>query len=103
MLYDGTIRFLQQAMEAIRNEDAERRYDRLTRASEIILALKTALEPARGSAVARSLNEFYQSMDRRILAVHHTHNLAECADIVNKMREVRDLWEAIDRNEANRR
>ncbi len=97
MLYDGAIRFLQQAMEAIRNEDAEQRYDKLARAGEIIVALRTALDLSGDSPEIKSLDAFYQSVDTRILALHHSHNLTECADIIARLREIRDVWDVIDR------
>lgn len=99
MLYEGTIRFLQQAMEAIRNEDAEMRFERLNKASEIILALKTALDMSSGSAQAKELDNFYRMIDSRIVALHRTQNLGECADIIERIRVIRDVWDAIDRME----
>lgn len=100
MLYEGAIRFLQQAMEAIRNEDHELRYAKLTHAGEIIVALKKALDIINGGPEARMLDQFYQSIDNRILALHRYHSLAECSAIIEDLRRLRDMWDAIDRGEV---
>ena len=99
MLYEGAIRFIQQAMEAIRSEDAEQRYDKLTRASEIIVALRSALHTETQDSEVERLYGFYTDLDIRILALHRSHNLGECANIVAELRDVRDAWDAIDRAE----
>ena len=95
MLCEGAIRFMQQAMEAIRDEDAQARYDKLSKTSEIILALKAALDVSGGDPIAVQLDHFYHQLDSRILAVHHTHDLGECADILKELRNLKDSWDTI--------
>lgn len=99
MLYEGAIRFIQQAMEAIRNDDAELRFEKLTHAGEIIVALRSALDMDTGGEQAQRLYEFYSDIDNRILALHRSHNLRECSGIITELRNIRDVWEALDRGE----
>lgn len=86
---------MQQAMEAIRDGDAQLRYDKLSRTSEIILALKGALDMSSGDPIAQQLDSFYHTLDNRILAIHHSHDLGESAEILLELRSLRDSWDAI--------
>ena len=95
MLCEGAVRFMQQAMEAIRDENAQLRYDKLSRTSDIILALKAALDISSGDPIAQQLDSFYHALDARIIAVHHSHDLSECAEILLELRSLRDSWDAI--------
>lgn len=99
MLYEGAIRFLQQAMEAIRDEAPDVRYARLERASEIIIALREALDMTGDSPEAKRLHGFYTEIDHRILMLQRSHNLAECTSIIDALRPLRDAWDVIDRGE----
>ena len=55
MLYDGAIRFMKQAIEAIGAKDYETRYHKLTRVSDILVGLQACLDfNAGGEAAIRS-------------------------------------------------
>lgn len=95
MLCEGAVRFMQQATEAIRDQDAQTRYDKLSRTGEIILALKNALDLSGGDPVAQELDSLYHALDGRILALHYSNDLAECAAVLAELRSLRDAWDAI--------
>lgn len=98
MLCEGAIRFLQQAAEAMRAGDAQQRYEKLVKAGEIILALKSALDLSSRDPVALQLDAFYHGLDGRILALHSSKDVEECAAILSELRGFRDAWDAISRN-----
>lgn len=101
MLYDAAIRFLQQASEAMGNNDAELRYQKLSKASEVVMALQGCLDfDARGDA-AHVLNDFYSSIIVQIMALHRTHERGVCTRIIAELKEMRDTWDAIDRGMAS--
>ena len=66
MLYDGVIRFLQQAKEAISEKRIEDRYNLLIKASAIISGLQSCLDFEKGGDIAKVLYNFYVNIDGRI-------------------------------------
>lgn len=100
MLYEGAIRFLQQAKEAIEHNEPQIRFEKLTRASDIVLALQSALDMSGDSAVGEHLYQFYASLDAQIISLHTAPDPARCDAIVLELRHLRDAWDAIDRNKA---
>ncbi len=96
MLYDGAIRFLKQAKEAMEQKKIMKRYRLLTRVSEIILGLQASLDFDNGQAVAKTLYDFYSSVDARILTLHRTNDAASCQALIDELKEMRDAWATID-------
>ena len=99
MLYEGAIRFLQQALESSGGHLALVRYEKLTRAGEIITALQAALDMEHGGALAQGIFDFYASIGGRILGLHRSGHPNEYAHIINELRSMRDMWDAMDRGE----
>ncbi len=97
MLYDGMIRFLQQAGDAIERKDYEARYHKLSRISDIIIGLQACLDFEAGGASAKILYDFYASVDMRIFMLHRSNDLAACKALVAELKEMRDAWDKIDR------
>ena len=97
MLYDGAIRFLNQAKEAIETGDIEQRYMKLTRVTEILTGLQSCLDYEAGQEAAKLLNGFYTSIEMRVFSQHHTPDVEKCAQIIKELKEMRDVWDAIDR------
>ena len=100
MLYDAAIRFLQQASEAIANNDPELRYQKLSKASEVIMALQGCLDFDAPGDAAHVLNDFYSSIIVQIMGLHRTHERGVCTRLVAELKEMRDTWDAIDRGIA---
>lgn len=96
MLYDGMIRFLKQAEEAMRRKDIETRFNLLVRVSDIAIGLQGALDFEQGNEVAQTLYDFYSSVDARILAMHRTNDADACARLIGELKDMRDVWHAID-------
>jgi len=100
MLYDGAIRFLNQAKEAMESggiQGIETRYQKLTRVCEIISGLQSCLDFEAGQDAAKVLHSFYSSIEMRIFNLHHTPDPAACAVIIAELKEMRDVWDVIDR------
>lgn len=96
MLYDGAIRYLKQAGEAMEARRIEERYHLLVKTSEIISGLQGCLDFENGGNVAQLLYNFYSSIDLRIFALHRSNNKAECEQIIRELRQMRDVWQEID-------
>lgn len=101
MLYDGAIRNLQQAKDAIQARQIEERFKRLVKASEIIFGLQGSLNFEEGGEVATLLYNYYSSLDSRIFALHHSNDAAACEEVIEDLRNMRSVWDTIDREQAD--
>jgi len=99
MLYDGIIRFLRQAREAISEKRIEDRFNLLVKASDVILGLQACLDFEQGGHVARVLYDFYSSVDSRILTIQRTNDLGLCDELITELKEMREAWSVIDTEE----
>lgn len=100
MLYDGAIRFLQQAKAAMEEGDISARYTKLARAGEILVGLQSCLDFESGGDAAKVLYDFYAAVDMRIMALHRTNDAVACEGIVGDLKDMRDVWDRIDRGNA---
>ena len=100
MLYDGAIRFLQQGLEAIEKKDYETRYNKLTRAADVLVGLQACLDFEVGGNAARVLYDFYASIDVRIFSIHRTNDAKECQAVIDQLKEMREVWAAIDQGQV---
>ena len=96
MLYDGAIRFVQQAVEAIKREDYEARYNLITKTNAIISGLQNSLDHENGGEIAKLLHDYYASIDARLFAVHRSNDTAVLASVLKELRMMRDAWQEID-------
>lgn len=103
MLYDGSIRFVQQAIEAINEKDYALRYNLLSRTTDIIAGLQTSLDYENGGNIAKLLYDYYASLDARIFSVHRSNDTAVLEGVIKDLKQMRDTWNAIDESENAKR
>lgn len=96
MLYDGIIRFMSQAKEAMENNEIERRFKTLSRSSEIIAGLQACLDFDAGGETAQVLSDFYSAIDMRIFQLHRTNDPAEAQALIVELKSMREVWNGID-------
>jgi len=101
MLYDGAIRYAQQALEAIGEGDIEKRFKALTQASAIISGLHGCLDFTGGGEVARILDGFYSTIAAEINDAIKVENKEKCLDIITELKNMRDAWTQIDGQQHN--
>jgi flagellar protein FliS len=90
LLYDGAIRFMDAAKDAIGRRDIPARRDALSRAHAIIGQLKSTLDMERGGDVAASLDRLYGFVTSRLLdaaRLQDARPIDECLDILQTLRE----------------
>jgi flagellar secretion chaperone FliS len=102
MLYDGAIRFIKQAQTAIEEKRIEDRFRLLVRASDVMVGLQNCIDFENGGEVAHTLHGFYTAMSMRILSVnlHPRDSMTLCDGIIQELKQMRDVWENIDRNSS---
>ena len=96
MLYDGVVRLVQQAKEAIQGGRIEERYHLLIKASEILYGMQACLDFEQGGDVARVLYSYYANIDSKIFTLHRTNSIQECDAIIADLKQMRDAWQEID-------
>ncbi len=83
MLYDGAIRFVGDARDAIARKDVRARTEATRRALDIISELQNTLNLQEGGDIARELDRLYTYISEKLLAV--TRGDAAAADELHKL------------------
>lgn len=66
MLYEGALRFIEQASMAFQGEDGTRFTDRCMRAQAIVSELRMALDPGQAPDLAANLDQLYLFCEERL-------------------------------------
>jgi len=97
-LYDGIVRFLYSAIEAVERGDAEERRGAVKRALDIIIHLQARLRMDVGGRPAQVLSEFYASIFAQILQASQSASKAKFEHTIDCVRNVRDAWREVARD-----
>jgi flagellar protein FliS len=101
-LYDGMIRFLYAAIDAVERGDTDGRRVAVKRALDIIIHLQARLRMDIGGRPAESFAEFYASVFAEILKASQSASKAKFEHAIDCVRTVRDAWREVARGpEAN--
>lgn len=100
MLYDGTIRLIQQAIDAIKQQDFETRYNTIAKATEIVSGLQNSLDFEQGGDVSKILYDYYASIDARLFTVHRSNSIVMCEQIIKELKMMRNAWDSIDKGRS---
>ncbi|MGD0798349.1 MAG: flagellar export chaperone FliS [Acidobacteriaceae bacterium] len=97
-LYDGAIRFLYRAIEAVEeNDEIGRRYA-VKRAVDIVMYLQARLRMDIGGTPAATLADFYAAMFKMTLEASHQASAKQFAEVIACLRNVRDAWHVVARD-----
>ena len=99
-LYDGIIRFLYAAIEAVERGDAEERRAAVKRALDIILHLQARLRMDVGGRPAKELSEFYAAIFAQILQASQSASKQKFEHAIGCVRNVRNAWRQVAREPA---
>ncbi|KAA6465032.1 flagellar protein FliS [Acidobacteria bacterium AB60] len=94
-LYDGIIRFLHAAADAVERGDTEGRRAAAKRALDIILHLQSRLRMDVGGAPAQALSEFYAAIFAQILQASQAASPQKFQHAIECVRNVRDAWRQV--------
>ena len=100
MLYDGMIRFLKQAKEAMQEGRIEERYTLLVKTSDIVIGLQGCLDFEQSEEVATSLYDFYTDIDTRLMALHRSKDDTSYDSLISELKSMRDMWHEMDQGQA---
>ena len=94
-LYDGIIRFLYAACDAVDRGDEAGRRAAVKRALDIIIHLQARLRLDVGGAPAEALSEFYASTFAQILQGSQSASRPKFEHAIACVRNVRDAWRQV--------
>jgi flagellar protein FliS len=97
-LYDGIVRFLYAASDAVDRGDAGARRIAVKRALDIIIHLQARLRMDVGGRPAQVLSEFYASVFAEILQASQSASRAKFEHAIACVRNVRDAWRQVARD-----
>jgi flagellar protein FliS len=92
MLWDGAIRFAEQAKEAIRKKDIEGSFKALVRSQKIITELNSALNRNINPDLCGKLAALYNFIYRRLVEANITKDEKLVDDALEIMRHQRETW-----------
>jgi flagellar secretion chaperone FliS len=91
-LYDGIVRFMNEAIEAVEQNDADRRRAAVKRAMDIVMHLQVTLDRKRGGAPAEALTEFYTAIFALMLQGSQANSREKFEQVIANVRNVREAW-----------
>ncbi|MEW6220766.1 MAG: flagellar export chaperone FliS [Thermodesulfobacteriota bacterium] len=92
LLYDGAIRFLEQARSGCAKEDRRRRGEGLSRAIAIIGELNASLNVEAGGETATFLRSLYLAMLAELPKVNLANDVTIIDRCLRYLTELRELW-----------
>ena len=95
MLYDGALRFLDQAAEAMDRGDMASKAMALSKAFAILAELQNTLNVKDGGDVARQLDALYSHMHDRLVAANVERSSAPIRDVMKLLTPLRDAWSQV--------
>ena len=90
MLYEGGIRFLNQALLAIEKKDFAKANTAIQRAEDIVREFQITLD--RKYPIAQQLDSLYDYMYRRLVEGNMSKDVEIINEVLGMFREFRDTW-----------
>ena len=94
-LYDGIIRFMHRAIEAVERGEVDQRRAAVKRAMDIVIHLQATLKMDIGGAPAETLSEFYAAMFSLMLQGSQASSPQKFEHVIACVRNVRDAWKQV--------
>lgn len=95
MLYDGAIRFINEANYAMRQRDYETQNYKLQRAQKILAELISSLDFEKGGEIAENLFRLYTYMYNQLVEANIQDAPERLEHVVVLLSELREAWDTI--------
>jgi flagellar protein FliS len=100
MLYDGALRFIGVAKDAIARGDIRGRSEAISRALAIVSELQSTLDVERGGDMAASLDDMYRYVTQRLVQSTIKNDVEPLEEVKRLLETLRDGWQQIAANAA---
>ena len=92
MLYDGALRFAEQARAALESRDYERGYNTISRVQKIITELSCSLKRDRFPELCDKLSALYAYVFKKLVEANVDHSVAALDEAIGLLRYQRETW-----------
>ena len=90
MLYEGALKFMNQAIDAAERADMQKVNSLIIRVEDIIREFQITLDFK--YEISNQLNSLYDYMHRRLIEANMSKNTGILTEIRDLLREFRDMW-----------
>lgn len=97
-LYDGMVRFLYRAIQAIEHNDIAERRIAIKRTLDILVHLQSRLRMDIGGSSARALSEFYAAIFALCIEGSRLASADRLREAIACIRDVREAWQVVARD-----
>ena len=95
MLYDGAIRYCQQARDAILGKDFETSFDRLTRAQKIVGEMESGLNFDVNPELCKRVASIYAFLYEKLIDANVHRDVEAIDDALKVLRIERETWQIL--------
>lgn len=92
MLYDGALRFAEQAKAALEARDFERSYNTISRVQKIITELSCTLKRDRFPELCDKLTALYAYVFKKLVEANVDHSVEALDEAIGLLRYQRETW-----------
>lgn len=92
MLFDGAIKFAQQAAQGLKEEDYEKAFNGFTRAQDIVMELINSLRPERDHELCEKLTALYTFIYGRLVTASTQRDVSVAEEAIALLRYERETW-----------
>lgn len=97
MAYDGMVRFLRDAEDAVRNRDHDRQNTCIQRVQNILSVLAASLDPSVDEGITRNLSALYDWYYLRLAEANIKDDLEMLQEVRAGIEGLRDAWQEAER------
>ena len=95
MLYDGALRFLRSAAEAIERRDLVGKRQAMSRTMAILGELQNSLNLSAGGDIAKNLDDLYTYINGRLIEANIDNSVEPINEAIKLLTPLRDAWAQI--------
>jgi len=95
LLYDGAVKFLQQAIREIERADWVAKGQYIDRAIAVLDELNLCLDMEAGGEVATNLRRLYDFMRRHLIAANTHRDPQRIREVIKILEELNEAWKTV--------
>lgn len=92
MLYDGALRFSEQARLGLQNKNYEQSYTNIVRVQKILAELTASLKPEMAPDLCKNLSGIYTYVYKKLIAANVDHDAVALDEAIELLRYQRETW-----------
>ncbi|MBS4759086.1 MAG: flagellar export chaperone FliS [Clostridium sp.] len=92
MLYDGAVRFLNQAKVGFAEKDIEKIHNNIIKTQDIITEFQSSLDMENGGDFAKSLFSLYEYLNNRLFQSNMQKREDYLDEVIKHVTELRNTW-----------